>query len=55
LAEECIAKSASCDGDVDRVERMLVYEELWAKCNDRIRVKFISLVVVKLPGDIKVF
>ena len=55
MAEEFIAKSASCDGDVDRVERMLVYEELWAKCNDRIRVKFISLVVVKLPGDIKVF
>jgi len=40
VQEDFIAQSASSDGDVDRSERIRVYEELWKKCNDKIQVNF---------------
>ena len=43
VQEDFIAQSASSDGDVDRTERIRVYEELWKKCNNKIQVNFVSL------------
>jgi len=40
VQEDFIAQTASSDGDVDRSERICVYEELWKKCNEKIQVNF---------------
>ena len=41
--EDFIAQSAATDGDIDRIERMQVCEELWKHCSDKIEVKFLFL------------
>ena len=43
VSEDFISQSAANDGDVDRIERMRVCEELWRKCNDKIQVNFVKL------------
>ena len=45
VSEEFISQSAASDGDVDRIERMRVCEELWRKCNDKIQVNFCNISI----------
>ena len=43
VSEVFISQSAADDGDIDRIERMQVCEELWTKCRDKIQVNFATL------------